>query len=309
MRSRLAFVLAAALLGPACSGLFAQASTAPAVPRSVGVLIIAHGADAGWNSRVDSLAADLRRDRRVGGPVAVSFLMGPAAETSRFQDAVDSLVRAGARRVVVVPMLVSSHSGHYEQIRYLAGQTDSLDEEMLHHLHMSGITRSHAGIPIMVAPALDNAPELARVVAARALALVPAPQGRALFLLGHGPNSAEDYAAWMVNLRAVADSVRSITGFASVAVELVRDDAPAAVREEAVKRSRELISLQRAATGHDVAVVPLLISAGDVSNRKLPADMAGLPVIYSGEPLLPADALARLAERRVLEAIATTPTP
>ena len=99
---------------------------------TTGVLIIAHGADAGWNARVDSLASSLRRDGGFAGPVAVSFLMGPAAATSRFQDAVDSLVHSGARRVLVVPVLVSSHSGHYEQVRYLAGQTDTLDEEMMH---------------------------------------------------------------------------------------------------------------------------------------------------------------------------------
>src|SRR6266542_1657954 len=58
---------------------------------------------------------------------------------------------------------------------------------------------------------------------------------RALLLLGHGPNSAEDYATWMANLRPVADSVRAAAGFASVLIELVRDDAPAAVRAEAVK--------------------------------------------------------------------------
>ncbi|HEV8362479.1 MAG TPA: hypothetical protein VGQ52_03090 [Gemmatimonadaceae bacterium] len=32
--------------------------------------------------------------------------------------------------------------------------------------------------------------------------------GRAVLIVGHGPNSAEDYAAWMTNLRTVADSVR-----------------------------------------------------------------------------------------------------
>jgi sirohydrochlorin cobaltochelatase len=300
-------VLLVATALSAHSELIAQTSSVRTVPRSVGVLLVAHGADGGWNGRIDSLAAALRRDRLITGPIAVSFLMGPAAATSRFQDAVDSLVGAGARRVVVVPILVSSHSGHYEQIRYLAGATDSLDEEMIHHLHMSGITRSRAGIPITVTPALDDAPELARAVATRALALIPSPAGRALFLLGHGPNSAEDYAAWMTNLRAIADSVRTMTGFASVAVELVRDDAPAEVRAEAVKRSRELIGLQRAATGKDVVVVPLLISASDVSARKLPADLAGLPVIYGGEPLLPHEAIVRVAERRVLEMISPTP--
>jgi sirohydrochlorin cobaltochelatase len=173
----------------------------------------------------------------------------------------------------------------------------------MHHLEMAGVERV-TNVPMIVTPALDDAPEMATVLAARARALVPSASagGRALFLFGHGPNSAEDYAAWMSNLRPVADSVKTLTGFASVAIELVRDDAPAAVRAEAVKRAREIIGLQHAATGQDVLVVPILISSGDVSRRKLPADLAGLPIVYSGEPLLPDAQLARWVERRVIAA-------
>ena len=300
---------AAASVGALLSiaGAWPVAAQQPAtltIPDSVGVLIVAHGANADWNARVDSLAAGIRRNGKVRGPVAVSFLMGPAAAAHRFQDAVAHLARQGARRVAVVPLLVSSHSGHYEQIRYLAGRVDTLKSEMAHHLTMSGITRPTAKVALQVTPALDDAPELANVLVARALALTPNPRGRALLLLGHGPNSAEDYAAWMANLRPVADSVRAAAGFASVLVELVRDDAPAPVRAEAVKRVREIILLQRAATGQDVTVVPILVSSGGVSNVKLPADIAGLPVVYSGDPLLPDPALARWVERRLSEVIA-----
>jgi len=279
----------------------AQSQSPATTDSSVGVLIVAHGADAEWNARVDSLAAEVRRGGAVRGPVAVSFLMGPAAEVRRFQNEIAALQRAGARRVVVVPMLVSSHSGHYDQIRYLVGELKQLDDEMQHHLQMSGIERV-TNVPMVVTRALDDAPEMATVLAARAKTLSPAPAGRALFLFGHGPNSAEDYATWMSNLRTVADSVKTITGFASVAVELVRDDAPPEVRGEAVKRAREIIGLQRAATGHDVVVVPILVSSGDVSRRKLPADLAGTPIVYSGEPLLPDAQLARWVERRVIAA-------
>lgn len=272
------------------------------VPDSIGVLIVAHGADNGWNSRVDSLAARVRRSGVVRGPVAVTFLMGPAAAAHPFQNQVASLVSAGAKRVIVVPALVSSFSGHYDQIRYLSGALDSIDPEMEHHLHMSGLMRPTVRVPITVTAAMDDAPEIGRVLAARALELAGNPAGRAVFLFGHGPNSAEDYAEWMKRLRPLADSVRA-AGFSSVLVELVRDDAPAIVRAEAVKRTRELIGLQRAATGKDVVVVPILVSSGDVSNTKFPADLAGLPIVYSAKPLLPDPAMAQWVERRVLESV------
>lgn len=291
MKSTLTLALAATLtLVPAALG--AQQDT--------GTLIIAHGGGAEWNAQVEYIAGLVR----TGGPVEVSYLMGPGAKTHRFQDAAARLAAAGARRIVVVPVLMSSHSGHYEQIRWLAGETDALDENMMHHLHMSGIERADTDVPIRVAKAIDDSPEVARVLAERALALAEDPARQALFIVGHGPNSSEDYAAWMSNLRPIADSVRAVTGFADVKVGLVQDDAPAAVRAEAVRRVREIIELQHQVTGRDVVVVPALISRGQISLEKIPADLAGLPIVYSGDALLPHDGLARWIEARVAQTAA-----
>jgi sirohydrochlorin ferrochelatase len=291
VRRRLRGLLVAALTA-------ASAGLAAAQDGGVGTIVIAHGGDSLWNARVIEVA----RSARLGGPVEVSFLMGPAAKTTRFQDAVARLEGQGVAEIVVVPMLVSSHSGHYDQIRYLAGEDVALGERMMHHLHMAGITRPRAKVPLRLTRAMDDAPEVARVLTARARALAPEPAGRALFIVGHGPNSAEDYAAWMKHLRPVADSVKSWTGFRDVRVDLVRDDAPAEVRAEAVRRVRELIELQHLVTGREVIVVPVLVSKGTVSRDKIPQDLAGLPIVYAGEPLLPHDAMARWVESRVQEA-------
>jgi sirohydrochlorin ferrochelatase len=273
---------------------------APAAAQgTTGTLLVAHGGSAGWNARVEQVA----RDVRTGGPVRVSFLMGDGASRHRFQDAVDSLVGAGATRVVVVPLLVSSYSGHYEQVRWLAGQTDSLDEEMMHHLHMAGITRASGGVPISITRAFDDAPEMARVLAEHARRLAPNDYAqRALFLMAHGPNDPLDHAAWMQNLRAVADSVRRIGGFRDVKVGVVRDDAPAPVRAEAVKEIRDLVSLQAAWTGRPVVVIPVLVSSGEVGGVKFPRDLEGLSVVYDNLPLLPEAPMARWIETRVREA-------
>ena len=277
-----------------------HAGGAVARPAVVGTVIIAHGGGPDWNAQVERMAAEVR----TGGPVAVSYLMGPGAKTHAFQHAVGKLVEQGATEVAVVPLLVSSHSGHYDQIRYLVGEVDSLSETMMHHLHMGGIERPAAGVPLRLTRAVDESPDAARVLAERAIAIVPDSADRArraLFLLGHGPNSAAEYAAWMTNLRQVADTVRARTGFRSVLLELVRDDAPAEVRAEAVLRTRELIRLQHELTGADVAVVPILVSTGQVSKEKFPRDLVGLPVIYTGDALLPHLGMARWVEARVRE--------
>ncbi len=295
LRARLALGATLVALLPAVG---AGQTTCPPAERT-GALVLAHGAGPEWNARVREVvdAADL------AGPIEVSFLMGPDAERRPFQAAVASLVADGAERVVVVPMLVSSHSGHYEQIRWLAGETDSLSPVMRHHLEMSGIERPDGDVPIDVLPALDDADELADVLSARARALAEDPSTQALFLVGHGPNSAEDHARWMENLRGVAERVAATSPFVDVKVGLVRDDAPAPVRAEAVRAARETIDLQRRLTGRPVVVVPVLISEGRVSREKIPADLAGLDITYDGIPLLPHEGLARWIERRVADGV------
>ena len=292
LRTTVAMAAVAAMwLAPA--DVLAQATARNAV----GTIIIAHGADSTWNSHVFEVA----RQVRTGGPVEVSFLMGAGAKAARFQDVVRKLEGQGVREIAVVPLLVSSHSGHYDQIRYLAGEQIELSETMMHHLHMAGIERPTTKVPIRLTKAMDDAPQVARVIADRALAMEAQPATRALFIVGHGPNSAEDHAAWMTNLRRIADSVRVWTGFRDVRVDVVRDDAPAEVRAEAVLRVRELIEMQHAITGKDVIVVPILVSRGAVSRDKIPNDIKGLPAVYRGDPLLPHKAIAELIEVRVSE--------
>ena len=299
VRASLVAIAVAGLSAMPRSAVGAQAAT-PA-PSTVGTLLVAHGGGPAWDANVESLAKSLQ----TGGPVAVSLLMGPGAATHRFQDAVAQLVASGAKEVVVVPVLVSSHSGHIQQIRYLAGETDSLDMEMMHHLHMSGITRPTQRVPIRVSTALDNAPQLARVLSDHAKALATDPAHQALFLVGHGPNSAEDNAAWMSNLRQVADSVRAWTGFGDIKIGLVRDDAPAPVREEAVREIRETILLQHAVTKQPVVVVPILVSSGTVVSTTIPNDLRDLPIVYRAVPLLPHPMMARWVEAQVKEIVST----
>jgi sirohydrochlorin ferrochelatase len=264
-----------------------------------GTLIVAHGAGAEWNAQVEALA----REVRTGGPVEVAFLMGPGARAGPFQELAARLVAAGATEIVVVPLLVSSHSGHYEQIRWLAGEAVVLDSVMLHHLHEAGLERARVAVPVLVTKAMDDAPEIAQVLADRALALGKEPSAEALLLVGHGPNAPEERAAWMSNLRRLAGLVQSRTGFRDVKAGVVQDDAPAAVRAEAVRAVRDVIGLQHDVTGRPVVVVPVLISTSPLSEERLREDLAHLPIVYSGEPLLPHPEIARWIEARVRAAV------
>lgn len=287
---------------PATPGNSAAARAFAAASGTPATIIVAHGGDSVWNQHV----LDVARQVKTGAPVEVSFLMGPAAAKTRFQDVVARLEKGGASRIVVVPMLVSSYSGHYDQIRYLAGDSVTLDDMMQHHLHMAGIEKPRTSVPMVMTKAIDSAPELADVLTDRARAMTNAPREHALLIVGHGPNSAEDYAHWMQNLRVVADSVKARTGYRDVRLEMVRDDAPAHVRAEAVIRVRELIDLQNQLTGREVMVVPVLLSRGVVSRSKVANDIAGTKSRYVAETILPHPAMARWVESRVRDAVSGT---
>lgn len=292
MRSLVASLLLLAL--PAVG-----AQTPAASASGVGVIVVAHGGGPEWNAGVFTAV----QQAGLAQPVEVAFLMGPAAPTHRFQDAVARLRQAGASRAIVVPLFVSSRSGHVDQVRWLMGLTEQLDTVMHHHLHMSGIERPSDRMPLTLTPAIDDATELVEALAARAESLRPNPSTRgALLLVGHGPNVESEYAYWMEHLRRVASGVRERTGWRDVRIGLVKDDAPAAERAEAVRNVRDLAELQAAAARDSVTVVPVLLAPGKLTKVGLPRDLANLPIRYTGEPLLPHPAMGRWIARRVREA-------
>lgn len=284
-------------------GLAALALAIGAAPLSsqhnIGTLILAHGADSNWNQQV----LDVAQGVKTGGPVGVSFLMGPAAAQRRFQDEVARLRRDGATTIVVVPLFISSHSGHIDQLHFLVRRRSSLEEEMRHHLEMSGIEQLTDTAGVIVTAAIDDSPEAARIIAERVRALATDAPRQSVLLFGHGPNGAGDYALWMRDLRIIADSVRRSTGVHDVQVELVRDDAQPEVRAEAVRRARDLVRLQHEGTNKPVIVIPVLIATGTLSRSILARDLAGLPIAYAGDAILPDPTLARWVERRVREAV------
>ena len=277
-------------------------SAAPGVAQeglTVGTIVVAHGGDRGWNAPVLEVASGVPVD----GPVEVSFLMGAEAPAYRFQDAAVRLVEQGADRIVVVPLLVSSYGSHYSQIDYLTGGLEELDANLARLLERMGAERPGVEVPMELTAALDASPEIATILAERALRLAETPAEQALHIIGHGPNGAEDHAEWLRNLRPIGDSVAVLTGFRDVQIGLVRDDASSTVRAEAVRGIREVIELQHELTGRDVVVVPLLISRGRLSTQRLPVDLEGLAIAYDGDGLLPHPELSAWISRRVREAV------
>jgi sirohydrochlorin cobaltochelatase len=271
----------------------------PPAAAQTGLLVVAHGAAPGWNERVRQVVAQVGWD----GPVATAFLMGSEAKASGWAQGVSALVRGGAREIVVVPLMVSSHGGHYRQIRYYAGEISSWPADLVQHGHGEV---APPPVPMRVTAALDGAAELGDVLLDRWRSLEEKDRSRPLLFLAHGPSSDEESAQWMRDLEAAAAATASL-GKISVAVGLLRDDAPAPVRAAAIAAIHAKVAELAPAAGDSVAVLPVLISSGNIDAVTIPKDLRGLPVRYSPKSLAPHPALARWIERVALAKAATRP--
>lgn len=273
----------------------------PAVSHAqVGLLVVAHGAGAEWNAPVRQTVAAVRWD----GPVALAFLMGEERVTSGWDSAVVRLVREGAQRIVVVPMMVSSFGEHVDQLRWLTGELDHLPAVLMQHAHG---TRQLPPVPMQMTPALDDAPELAEAIAIRWNALLPQDRRRAAVLIAHGPNEDAAAAKWVTNLLPVSAGLEA-AGVPAVRIALLRDDAPPEVRARAIGALRDTTRRLAAMTGDSVVVLPVLISSGSITATTIPRDLEGLPVRYVRLPLAPLAPLSRWIER-VGRATPPRPTP
>jgi sirohydrochlorin ferrochelatase len=278
MRRLLLFAIAW-LIG--ISGAFGQP---PPRPSRVGVLVVAHGGNNRWNGLVRKAVTHARLEV----PVQVVFGMGMHEEEGRaFQDAVNRLQRKGVERLAVVPLLVSSHSEVFRQYEYLF--------RLRAEGEWNDIKPLQVQVPVVMGPALDEDPVVADILVERALALSRAPAEETVILVAHGPVSDADAARWLEVMGRVGEEVKQRGAFAAVLSALLRDDAPAAIKEEASRQLRETVrSVSRQSR---VLVVPLLVASGGIEH-KIPKLLSGLPYAYDGEALLPHPKLSQWIARQ-----------
>jgi sirohydrochlorin ferrochelatase len=281
------------------AGLALTAIFPSVAPAQTGLLVVAHGGGAEWNDRVRQTVAQVQWPL---GPVTTAFLMGPDADSAGWAAGIETLVRAGATRIVAVPLMVSSAGSHHRQIRYYAGEIDSLPAELAEHAHgwKASVTR-----PTLVTRALDGSPELARVLSERWNELPEEDRRRPILVVAHGPSSDAEAAIWKSDLdrviRPIAESAR-----VPFAVGLLRDDAPPAVRSKAVADLRRSIGALIATGADSVTVLPVLISRSSIGTVTIPRDLQGMPIRYDPVVLAPSPHLARWIERVALARVEST---
>jgi len=237
-----------------CACLLLSAISASAQTTSpVGLLVVAHGATPAWNQRVMDAVQATGWD----GPKGVAFLMKAAPE-NELPAVVARLESEGARRIVVVPLLVSSFSDHFEEVRYYIGQRETAPG----HAHGAPVK---AAAKFVMTPAMDDHELVSTILVDETRKLSSTPERESVVLVAHGPNSEEENELWLEKLRRHAQRLQQALPFRRVEVTTLRDDAPKPLRDAATEKLRALVG--DSAKDSRVLVVPVLISVGRIQEQ------------------------------------------
>jgi len=276
-----------------------------------GILLLAHGGEPDWNAQIEDLRA--KADRKIPTEAALGM-----ADPEAIQTALDKLAARGVKRVVGVPLFVHSRSEVIDQTRYVLGLADKPSEilrvaaermaaahagemrdapagdpamaaHMHMHMHMFSLERAKTALPVSLAPGLDAAPLVSRILLERARALSRDPRSETVVLVAHGPVDDAAVGAWEEALAVHAAFVRREGGFRGASGAILRDDAVPEVRARAVAALRGRVAA--AAKAGRAIVVPVLIARGGIET-KIPRDLAGLDFAWDGATLMPHDGFA-----------------
>ena len=246
----------------------------------VGVLVLAHGGSRSW----DGVVRQTVRQAQLPVPTQVVFGMGMhPGELTKMQQAVERLQQQGVQRIVVIPLLVSSHSEVFRQYEYLFGIRQQAEwPEAGKPLRRR--------VPIVMGVALDDHPVIAESLLERAARISREPGNETVVLVAHGPNGDVDNERWLGAMQHLADLMKQRAGFRQVVSLTMRDDAPAPLKAQAETQFRQTV--MTAGQQGRVLVLPLLLAKGGVE-QKVPKILAGIPCTIARETLLPHPKLAQ----------------
>lgn len=243
------------VLAMTMSASAAEPASAPAL------LVVAHGSpQASWNERVIKLVEKINHP----GPKDVAFLTGKPPEHA-LPVVAARLDQSGAKEIVVVPLLISSFSEHYEEVRYFAGKRADLPHAEDEHGEPAAAAQLKTTTPLRLTTAMDGHPLLTRILADQARPLVKNAMNESLVLIAHGPNEDSENERWLEHLSAHATKLKAELGLRRVEVATLRDDAPKEVRAAATEKFRVIVS--KAGEDSRVLVLPVLVSVGHMQKE------------------------------------------
>lgn len=273
---RISFTVAIALLGFLGPGqLDAQPSN------SCGLLVMAHGGSVDWNAAIEEAVYPLHETM----PTEIAFGM---ANPVTLQSAISNLESRGVECIAVVRLFMSAHS-FLHQTEFLLGlRPDPPPFVIPHSPDSHGESEGLAALTINAEikinrAGLMDAPTMGQVLAHRATTLSDGSGRESVLLIAHGPGDDDENQEWLAKLDRLADDIRALDKFETVAVQTLREDwdQKRAAAEEAIRSFVETESK----LNRRVLVIPFRLFGFGPYKEVL----EGLTYHASGVGLLPSD--------------------
>ncbi len=291
----------------------------------IGILVIGHGSPSdSWCAHLRSVVANVSSPY----PVELGFLEFVPNETISI--AVDKLDEAGVKKIIAVPLFISSHSGHIGEIEYVLGLREELPtmsmmsrqvfvegKEMERSIvslegrysvsympvaetvsamgvtakqhHGGGESEEEELVPvdteaeIVLTNAIDDHWAIADILVDHAAMLIENPANETIVLVAHGTDNESDFAGWVNSSESLAEQMRLKLRY-GMGLN-ISDVRYSFVFPNETLHSDLLVSavVEHVSATSDPIVVPLLVSEGHFTGRKIPGLLENISYAYPEE--------------------------
>ncbi|MBW2636999.1 MAG: hypothetical protein JRC86_05675 [Deltaproteobacteria bacterium] len=294
-----------------------------------GILVIGHGSPSeSWCSPVQNATDEVD----LPYPVELGFLELVPNETINL--AVERLNDAGVTKIIAIPLFISSHSSHIQEIEYVVGLRDALPLTT-EHVVVEGVEMERkvvlkgnkyeisyvpdkagadgnmqaAGHPeeeeelvpvetdaeIILTAAMDDHWLVAGIVADRTADLSDNPKNETLVLVAHGTGEEDNFAGWVNSTESLANQARlKLAYWSDPAIGIAGTQAAFIHHNETLHPEFTLTPIVENAA--DPVVVPLMVSEGYFTGTKIPGLLENLSYAYNGKALTPHPNVAKWIE-------------
>ncbi len=237
----------------------------------IGVLAVAHG----FREVGDTEFKDSFRSTGKLFPTSVAF--GMALHTSsHIQSAVDDIVAAGAKTIVVIPATTTENGGLMQQWKYIFGLSeDSAFMEV-------PPVKTEANI-LMVRPP-SSGPIITAIMLDYALEMSDDPQNEVVILVAHGASTQEKDRKELTILSDHAEIIRQDSDFSEVKVITLQDTAPEDIHAAKVEKFRSWVEAASKQGKRALIVSTALVTSRSLNEIK--RHLTGLEYGFSGKGLM-----------------------
>ncbi|MDJ0928903.1 MAG: hypothetical protein QNJ73_14790 [Gammaproteobacteria bacterium] len=235
-----------------------------------GVLLLLHGfknADENFKQQIESMSSIFPMAMAPG----MSMMM-----SDHIQLALNDIEAAGAKTIVVVPIVSTQFNTMLRQWEYIFGMQDEAP--------YATVPQVKTNAQILFAPPPGDDPLVAEIMLDHAYEISSDPSNEVVIIAAHGPTFDYDNQKAMDQLMSLAKYMREDGDFADVTGLTLQDDAPKSVRDKNVAKLRGMIE-EAQADGKDVLVVTNLIGTRTIQ-AKLRKDLKGLDYTFNAKGIV-----------------------